>query len=427
MFQLTNVKALQLFQLIRQGVLILVSILLTKSVLSTEEIGSWELVFYIGSSISFFWISGLMQGALARFPRLDQKGKRSFLWNVYMILLGLAIVSALLLSIGKHLIFGVLGQAQPAFFQQYILYFLLSTPCFILEYLYLLHNRPKQILAWGIFSFGAFLLAVTLPVFAGYGLEVSFQCLIVLAALRHVWTLRTLLKFSQFSLRIDLIKPFLVVALPLIAYAFIGAFAFIFDKWLISYYYRSEEIFAIFSYGARELPLATALSAAFSNAMVPVLGENLQGNLVALKDKTRKLQLLIFPVGIVLMLTSRYWFPIVFNPDFQESALIFNVYLLIIISRLLFPQTIIIALQETKLMLGISILEILLNIALSLLLIPYFGLAGVAFATFVAYLFEKVLLAVFLYRKYDLSISAYMDMKVFLGLSVLMVIAFCWQ
>ena len=170
-------------------------------------------------------------------------------------------------------------------------------------------------------------------------------------------------------------------------------------------------MFAIFSYGARELPLATAMAGALSAAMIPQISENINTGLQALKTRSTRLMHFIFPIGIVLVAINHILFPIIFNPDFQQSALVFNVYLLIIISRLIFPQSVLIAKKETTPMLWISIVELIINVVLSLILIQQFGIVGVAFATFIAYLFEKIAIAVVVKNKFGIAFSEYTEVR----------------
>ena len=67
------------------------------------------------------------------------------------------------------------------------------------------------------------------------------------------------------------------------------------------------------------------------------------------------------------------------------------------------------ALEEARAIFTISVLELILNIVLSCLLIPTWGLEGVAFATVLAYLFEKVAMMIFLLLKHQIAPSAYLD------------------
>ena len=54
---------------------------------------------------------------------------------------------------------------------------------------------------------------------------------------------------------------------------------------------------------------------------------------------------LLYPLSIVLLWVSEFLFVQVFDPAFRESAAIFNVYLLILTNRLIFPHTVIIGFE----------------------------------------------------------------------------------
>ena len=212
----------------------------------------------------------------------------------------------------------------------------------------------------------------------------------------------------------------------MIGYALISGFPPVFDSWLVGWFYKDESSFAIFRYGARELPLAIALANALSAAMIPEVTKNKTAAFTIIKQKSLKLYHLLFPLSILLMLTSKWWFPLVFNADFEGSAEIFNVFLLVIISRLVFPQTILMALKETKIILGISILELLLNVVLSILLVQKFGLIGIAFGTVAAFWFEKIAIAIYLHFKHEISFENYTPVGWFLGYSFLLVLSYFW-
>ncbi len=418
---LTKVKALQLFQVLRQGSVILTGVFLAKSVLTTTDIGVYELLLYIGTLMSFFWVNGLLQGMLPLYPNLNNEEQRSFLFNAYLLFVGIALSVFALLYFGKSFLLPFLtGQGDLPFYALYCLFLLINLPTYVVEYFYLLNDKPKLILSFGIVAFGLQFCAILVPVFLGWGLLWSFYSLIGVAIIKHIWTLFIVFNDGKIVYNFSLIKQYLQLAAPLILYAFIGGFAFLFDKWLVGWYYQDESAFAIFTYGARELPLALALANAFSAAMIPEVAKNLKTALVQIKEKSRKLYHILFPISIALMLTSSLLFPIVFNVNFLESAMIFNVYLLVLVSRLLFPQTVLIGLQETKVMLYISIIELFLNIALSFLLVYSMGLVGIALATVIAYLFEKIAITIYLKRKFDITLSQYTDLPLFSLYSVLL-------
>ena len=68
-FELSKVRALQFFQILRQGAAILVSILLAKSALTTEEIGTFEMLTFIGTTVSFFLDCRIQSGHLTFFSK----------------------------------------------------------------------------------------------------------------------------------------------------------------------------------------------------------------------------------------------------------------------------------------------------------------------------------------------------------------------
>jgi len=127
------------------------------------------------------------------------------------------------------------------------------------------------------------------------------------------------------------------------------------------------------------------------------------------------------------MLTSDWWFPLVFNSNFAESANVFDVFLLIVISRLIFPQTILIALGKTKTILFISILETLLNIVLSIWLVHIYGLVGIAFGTVLAFMFEKIVIAFYLKTKEGIRFSDYTPVGWFTFYSLILVGVYFWK
>jgi O-antigen/teichoic acid export membrane protein len=74
-----------------------------------------------------------------------------------------------------------------------------------------------------------------------------------------------------------------------------------------------ESTFAVFRYGARELPLATFLANALNSAMLPVFAvrEKLAENLKQLKSSVAALCTFFFHVTAAILLVSHPLFPII--------------------------------------------------------------------------------------------------------------------
>lgn len=419
-------RAFQVFSVLRQGSAILIAVLLAKSPLGTGGIGAYEMLLYIGFTLTAFWIAGLMQGFLSHYPRLDAGQQPAFLFNAYLLMLGLSALVLVLMWVGKKpLLLALAGQPDLPCFELFILFLCLNAPTFMVEHIYLLLNRPAAIFRFGFWAFGLQVAATLAPVYLGYGLEGAFFALIVLAAGKHLWLLYLLGQFGSVRWKPEQVRKWAVLSIPLILYALMGAFHQSFDNWLVSFRFDGDEnMFAVFRYGARELPFSLALANAFGSAVLPDVASNLNSALPAIRQKSLKLFHLLFPLSILMMLSSRWLFPLVFNPDFLDSALLFNIFLLVTISRLVFSRPILVGLNANKPVFYISLVEMAFHVVLGFALSQYWGLAGIAIATVASHSLEKVLLCWYLHRKFGVRLSQYTDMRWFLGYSLAMAASF---
>ena len=95
---LTTTLALQLFQVMRLGAAVLTGVLLAKSGLSTTEIGSWEMLLYIGTTFSFFWVNGLLQGIAPTYSKLGDEARKVFIFNQFLLFCGISLALFFLLE-----------------------------------------------------------------------------------------------------------------------------------------------------------------------------------------------------------------------------------------------------------------------------------------------------------------------------------------
>ena len=69
-------------------------------------------------------------------------------------------------------------------------------------------------------------------------------------------------------------------------------------------------------------------------------------------------------------------------------------------------------------------LELLLNVALSLILVEYWGLTGIAWATVVAFLFGKGLMVLYNWKRLTISPLRYLPMRHFLVFNIGLALAY---
>jgi O-antigen/teichoic acid export membrane protein len=177
--------------------------------------------------------------------------------------------------------------------------------------------------------------------------------------------------------------------------------------------------FSVFRYGSREFPLFTILAATLSMSMIPRVSENLSDGLEAIKKESLRYMHFFFPLAIVFILCGHWLFTVFFSVQFEQSGRIFAALMLLTIPRLLFPQTILTALKENRIILYCAIFEMIINIVASVLLAKYYGLIGVAYGTVIAFVAEKVLMATVLYIKHRIIFTKYVAISPFVIYSVI--------
>lgn len=411
--KLTINKAFQFFHILKQIVLIATAVLLTKSGITQAEIGNYEMLFFLLFAVSFFWINGSIQGFLTKYPQLDSIRQKHLIFQLFVCFSVLSLGVVLLLIIGENSILQVLtNRPQLTHYQIFLIFIFFNLPTYLVENIYLLKERSKALIGFALFSFLLQLVAIILPVLLGYGLRVSFICLAILSVLKYIWLLVLLLEVAQINWQFNLLWETLKLSLPLMLYSLVGGFAQVFDSWLVNFQYDGDpDQFAIFRYGARELPFALAVATAFGSSMLPKLVKSRSESIIEVREKSRILFHLLFPLAIIAAFSSQWLFPLVLNPDFQESYLVFNIYLLILTSRLLFPHTILISLEQNKFIFYTSLVELVINVTASFFLVQKMGLIGIALGTVIAYAFEKIVYIIHLHRDYQLPFHRYTDVR----------------
>jgi O-antigen/teichoic acid export membrane protein len=393
--------ALQLFQVMRLGTAVLTGILLAKSSLTLSEIGTWELLLFMGSTFTFFWVNGLLQGLAPSHGALEEADQKSFFFNVFVLFCGISGLLFLVLVLGERFWVPILTNLKDLpYFKLYCGYLLLNLPSYPVEYIYLLQKKKWHIIAWGLASFGIYLLAFFVPLFAGLGLGISLKCLIVWSAIKLVWALRLVFESSRIEINFPACRHYLLFSFPLMLSGIVSNAMLLYDNWLVGWYYQDTSIFAIYRYGARELPLASALLIALSTSMIPRFVESQAIGMQELKAKTLRLMHLLFPLTMLLLCTSHWFFPRLFNPGFEGSAELFNIYLLALASRVLLPTPILLSKGESGVIFKVSLAELGIKLVLGFCFLHFWGLVGLAWSVVLSFWVEKIGLIYVLESKY---------------------------
>jgi len=453
-----TLSGLQFFQLFRYGSVFLISIILPRAGLLPDQIGIYESFLIFAGVVSFFWLTGLIQALLplagedvtrdtkhetrnpgecslpshvSRVTRLESSASpvtrhasREF-FNAFLLLLLFSILSAGILLLASPLIGRLLGKELPHEIIWYIvLYLVLFAPSTLVEYWYVIADQTKKLVRYGVVAFTLQILMVGIPVILGMGVKGAICGMIAAGGFRMIWLVVILVRNGDFRISFPFWKTYLLLGTPILMSVLLsGSAEYISGLIVVAKF--DQAVFGIFRYGARELPLVALLAHALSNAMVPVISrDGTAAGLKQLRERSSRMASWMFPFTIGLVLIAYFLFPAVYGNNFLESAGVFNLYLLLITSRLLFPQTILIALKKTRILMTVALLEMILNIGLSLMLVQIWGIRGVALATVIAYYFERA--ALMTYTRVVMGISAhqYMDVRKHLTWSAILLVAY---
>jgi len=422
---ISNVNALQVFQLMRYSTLLLIGIMLSKSGLGRTNIGHYETFLLIAGAFTFFWVNGFLKVMMPMSAEKDDKWKKELIFNTFVLLMLFSVVASVLVFFLSTPFSTLLLNGNevplPLLLSAYILF---NSPAMLIEYIYLMNNKPGRILTYGIIVFAFQLLAVGVPPILGYGLDIVIKGLIAATLLKFIWLLLMLTRFSTARFNKPLLKQYISLGAPLVLSTLLSSAATYIDGFIITSNFSPDE-FAVFQYGARELPIALLLANSLSMAMLPRFAKaDIASPLAELRSEVYRLHWYLYPISIVLILSSHWFFPVVFNTQFQESASIFNIYLLLVISRVLIPQTMLIAKKMNAVIVKASMFELIVNVTTSIILVKIIGLQGVAWGTFIAFLFEKVYLVVNCRKKLNIKVKEYLPLKIYIISSLLLIFAF---
>lgn len=201
---LTPIRLLQFFNLSRQLSVLFYAFLLPFLNLSNHEIGSFELLQILGYSLSFFWISGLIQGLLHIYPSLSNHNKQKILSYAFLLFCMVSTLFVSLVGLGIFLNFSVLHTFTTIpFLWIFLLYFLINTPAQLLEYSLFLEEKYQWLKISCLVSFPIQILLFSIPLFWFDNIKSGLLGLSIWAIIRLL-----ILFFIPFLLMFILIKNY---------------------------------------------------------------------------------------------------------------------------------------------------------------------------------------------------------------------------
>jgi O-antigen/teichoic acid export membrane protein len=406
----------QFHQVFRFASTLGLSVVLARNIMDRDLLASIEWIFLLGSILSSAVVSSVLQaGLLPGVPKTNLKGS-------LLLLGGYGLFSAALFLIAKTY---ALGWVSTAGIQTVsVAVWLAFLPMgFVVEHALFRHGKAKWLIASSLASGLSYLILGSSFLWLGSGFSFPpvFLGLAIFALVKAMAALVLANKLEPETQTAASVLPLLAKAWPLLLAFLFGVYSMYLDGiWVATW--AGPAAFLIFSYGAREFPLSQLLANAFSENQLRQY--RAKGDFYRFQEEQLRIAWLIVPAAIFLMFAAPFLFSLVFGPGFVGAASIFQVYLLLVIPRLFFPQTLLFALGHSKWALPASIIEWALNVGCSIWWLHAWDWTAVAWATLLAYLVEKGILFSVLIWKEPKHWKDSIPPKPVLGLLIGLVLAF---
>ena len=374
----------QFHQVFRYASTLALSVVLARSIVDRGVLASIEWVFLLGSLLSSAVVSSILQaGLLPGVPKANLKGS--------LRILGLyGVFSACLFFLGKH--YAAAWTAPTGIQTASVAVWLAFVPMgFVVEQALFRYEKAKWLIASSLISGVGYLILGSSFLWLGKATSLLpvFPGLALFALIKAGFAVVLVNKLEAETRAKESVWLLIRKAWPLLLAFLFGVYSMYLDGIWVAHW-AGPAAFLIFSYGAREFPLSQLLANGFSENQLRQYRS--QGAFYRFREEQVRIAWLTIPAAIGLMFMAPYLFAWVFGAGFVSAASLFQVYLLLAIPRLFFPQTLLFAYGHSRWALPASMVEWTLNVACSIWWLHVWDWRAVAWATVLAYLVEKGIL-----------------------------------
>lgn len=392
-----------------------VSVLLTR-ILSQEMYGEYRSVWLVFGLLMPL-LTGMLNGTL--YYRGNKSGSISLAISSAVVQAGLSgFLSGTILWLSASLISTWLNIPHLLLALQFFsLYIGLGVVVSVAEPVFVLLHRKKWLL-W--YNLVVHVFEVTLVVslfYLRFSITEVFQFLIISPILRGL-----LLSFMiSAHVRINLnvigeVKTALPYAFGLFIAVLAGVVTLQIDTWVVRTLISDHQQFALFEIGARKIPFMAAMISAIASVLIVNFRGKESGNDIRqlffrMRQASGYLFRFILPMLVVVGIFADDLLVILYE-KYADSAPIFRVYLGIVTLQFFFADTYLLASGRSLLVAKIGLIEMVLNLILSILFLNVFGLIGPAWATLFVFIFYQLAAMVASVRLGDAHLSDFVPQRV---------------
>jgi O-antigen/teichoic acid export membrane protein len=352
--------------------------------------GTYKQLFLIYGTLYGMIQLGMAESLFYFLPSDSRKGGR-YVFNSILVITSAGLVCLGLIKTAGTTISGWMSNPELSTHMTLIgLYLLLTMASAVLEIVMI--SRKRYLWASGSYAFSDLLRAglFIIPALLFERLEwllmggVVFASLRLAAAIIYIWR-----EFNG-ELRPDaaLLKKQLAYALPFAMALLIYTLQANLHQYVISYYYDAAT-FAIYAVGCLQIPLVDFMMTSAGNVMMVRMGERIrEGRPEAVPaiwhDTTRKLALIFFPLVGLLLASAPELITVLFTQSYRASVPIYMLWSTSILFSVLMTDAVLRVYAETRFLLMLYGVRLLLIATLIHGFLAFFQLSGAVLVTLMA-------------------------------------------
>jgi O-antigen/teichoic acid export membrane protein len=365
-------------------------ILLSKN-LTTEDYGEFRQAFLIYEIFSPLFSLGFPVSIYYFLSKRNQSNYPNVVKELFTIIItSILIIFCLLFLITKFLEINII--VHRSIFLKYflaLLVFCISSAIIVVGTNYLIYIKKEKLAASISIGFMLFFLITAYVQIFFTKDPLSFA---ILRSVVYLVFMLTILKItSNFHFLLvtrTKLYYYLKFTIPVFLAGYIGLLSQNTDKIIISNFFSVAE-YGIYINGAFEVPFVGMITVALSTAFLAQYSKlcaegNMKDAHKIFNEIAKTTSLVIFPLFIYLIFNTQNVIVFLFGAEFIKSADIFFIYLFLLPIRIVFYGPALIAMGKQKVFMVRSIIELLLNIILSLILVKLLGIWGVAIGTIIS-------------------------------------------
>lgn len=357
--------------------------------LTKQEYGTYLQVILVGITLATVLQFGIPASIYYFFPKLSTSGRRPFLYQTLIMLLGLGLLGSIGIFVLRVQIGQWMNNPELTKLSLYLMGYLIlliieqcSDPIFLSA-----DRAQLAALIEVIFSI-SWITLIALPLLLHWGVTAVIGMILILYALKT-----TVLLFYAFLFSKRERKEKMFMSIPLaeqIQYFYpLGLSSLTvtiskgLDKFVIAYF-LPPAIFAVYGRGAFELPLVGILPTTLSNLLLPRYIEHFDNkdsnSLINLWHiAIQKTALVILPVFVFALIMANPIITILYTENYADSVGIFRIYLFLLPLRMITYSTILIAIGQTKSVFKGTWIYLISSTVLCILFYRFWGMYGPAF------------------------------------------------